>query len=170
MIGGYNTEMKTAIFSIFGSLVVIFGIAYLLQVPTRQNDIGDIRFGFIRAVEGSGPYAIAFDEARWLTGEAAENAAIASGRCSEETRSECLPNGFFILNESDNTESYAIADDAIIAMMTLNMETENVHETQVSQQQFSDLINDEAQHWHELPYQMLVKDGVVTIIEEVYIP
>ncbi|MBI5456962.1 hypothetical protein HY969_04475 [Candidatus Kaiserbacteria bacterium] len=137
--------------------------------PTVQQEL-DVRFGFIRGVQRNGGYALIFDPARWLAGKEGEDAAIAAGLCTETTRTECLPNDFFILNDATSTETLAIAAEPVIAMQTLEMEKEGIKETQISLEEFTRLIGDGSQSWTKVPYQLLVEGGQVTIIEEVYVP
>lgn len=166
--------MKTAALGI-GMLLFICGALFLFsrslsgQPPAEPQPLpGDgIRFGFIRSVSGN---TLSFDEARWLTGKEGEDAAIAAGHCTEATRTECLPNDFFIENTSTSTIPLTLADEPEIAMFTLTMEHEGVKETTISKEQLATLINDAHAHWAQLPYQMLVDQGKVTIIEEVYVP
>lgn len=157
-------------YAIGGSiLVLLLIVSYFVWgngAPQTQPQ-SQILFGFITNVEGN---TITFDEARWLTGKEGEDAAIAAGLCTEATRAECLPNDFYILNDTTTTQPLTLADDVVIAMATLNMETDGVKETQISPDDFSQLINNPTQHWSKLPYQMIVEDGKITILEEVYVP
>jgi hypothetical protein len=167
--------MKSA-FAGIALLIVIVGSLMLWSrslEPKRfepQPLPGDgIQFGFIRAVATSSGYVLQFDDARWLTGTEGENAAIAAGLCTEATRSECIPNSFFIENVSTSTIPLELGMSPLIAMFTLDMDENGVRETEVSQEEFAALINNNEQ-WSRVPFQMLVEQGKVTIIEEVYVP
>ncbi len=152
-------------------LSVLFIIRFAPEPVLTDPNAGEIHFGFVREVGNSeSGYAILFDEARWLTGKEGEDAAIAAGACTEAKRAECLPNDFFILNDATTTVPVQLDSAVVIAMATLTMEKEGVTETQITPQQFMDLINDPKLHWKSVPYQMLVVDGKVTILEEVYVP
>lgn len=155
-------------------LTVIAGVVYLVATSgmnvTGPSIDENIRFGFIRAVTTNGNYGIVFDEATWLTGEEGEAAAIEAGLCTNETRSECMPNGFIIDNPSSATQNLEFSTDVVIAMFTLNMEHEGVKENQIPKDEFARLINNSRAHWNDLPYQILVTNGLVQIVEEVYVP
>ena len=167
-----------SVFAGIGLLVVIFGALFLwnrsvvpVEAPMQQPLPGDgIKFGFVRSVATSSDYVLMFDEARWLTGPEGEQAAIIAGICSEAARAECLPNGYFIENTSTTTIPLNFSTEPIIAMFTLTMEKESVKETSISKDAYAALINDRSAHWSQLPYQMLIEQGKVTILEEVYVP
>jgi len=127
----------------------------------------EIDFGFIRALTDE---AILFDDARWLSGTAGEDAAIAAGICTEETRSECLPNDFYILDQHKATTTIPLSKDLVIYMLTWHSEEESVKRQTIRLGEFTGLINDRNQHWNQLPYNITVKDGEVIVIEEVYVP
>lgn len=154
-------------------LLVVAAVLYLTFTSPRVSGPQggeNIRFGFIKGVSTNGNYGIAFDEAEWLTGEEGENAAIAAGLCTEATRAECLPDGFIIKNDTTTTQNLEFDTGVTIAMFTLNMEEDGVRETHISKEDFEKLINNPRAHWKGLPYQVLLRNGLVTIIEEVYVP
>lgn len=112
-----------------------------------------------------------FDRATWLTGPDAEDAAIQAGFCTEETRSECLPNNFFIENVDRNVTELALSEDVTVTLMTWQMEeTGAVIDRTVPLETFQALIQDESLHWNTLPYTVTVTEGLVSRIHEVYIP
>jgi hypothetical protein len=127
-------------------------------------------FGFITSFTDNGT-ALDFDSATWLTGEAADDAAIRAGFCTEDSREECLPNGYFIENEVQETDRINVADNPEVFLMTWRMEeTGQVTQRPVPFPEFVALINDGALHWSELPYVITVSENTVTRIEEVYVP
>lgn len=128
-----------------------------------------VKFGFIRAID-LGSRTIDFDDARWLVGLEAEDAAVRAGLCSDERRDECTPNDYYILNEATTTERFLFSVDPHVAMMTLNASQEGIQETRVSLDEFARLLNDPNAVWRDLPYQILLENGEITIVEEVYIP
>lgn len=124
--------------------------------------------GFIREV---GSTSIAFDDAEWLTGTEGENAAIVAGLCSEETRNECLPNGFFIRNTSTSTQNMEYTSDVRVYLSTWHMEeTGNVEKQETTVAGLTQLINDQTTHWHNLPFTVSIVRGNILTIEEVYVP
>lgn len=128
-----------------------------------------IDFGFIRAVDIENS-TVLFDSALWLSGEAGEDAAIEAGLCTPETRQECLPNDFYIYNADTETVSIPLASNITIYMLTLDAEEQGIKRSFIRPDEFADLINDEAQHWRQLPYNVSIKNNEVIMIEEVYVP
>ena len=150
-------------------LVLFAGGAYFVVVMTRDRG-GDEAVGFIRAVTTNGNYGITFDEALFLTGTEGEDAAIAAGRCTDATRSSCLPNDFIISNESETTDQLEFATGIRITMQTLGMEQDGVQEREITKQEFERLINDPQAEWRQLPYRVTKRSGLVVAIEEIYVP
>jgi hypothetical protein len=67
-------------------------------------------FGFIRSVDtASDPVVIEFDEAEWLTGEAAQEAAQEDGAIAP---GDPVPNDYYIRNPDQSTRPYELAPDA----------------------------------------------------------
>ncbi|RJR13352.1 hypothetical protein C4585_02225 [Candidatus Parcubacteria bacterium] len=159
--------------SIFAISVVTFFVfnPYIYteeKTDTRQFD--GAHFGFVHAFTDNNT-AMDFDDAVWLTGTVAEDAAIRAGICTEETRMECLPNDFFIENSEKKSERLAIHPDVTVVMQTWNMEeTGGVRNQEISLTHFANLINDPTLHWRNLPYRITVVGDEVTRIEEVYVP
>jgi hypothetical protein len=69
-------------------------------------------FGYIRSVSAAGPATtLAFDEAEFLTGEEAQQAAEEDGVVEP---GEAVPNDYYIRNPDRATKTYPIASDAQI--------------------------------------------------------
>jgi hypothetical protein len=69
-------------------------------------------FGYIRSVSTAGPAAtLAFDEAQFLTGQAAQKAAEEDGVVAP---GETVPNDYYIRNRDQTTQTLRIANDAKI--------------------------------------------------------
>jgi len=69
-------------------------------------------FGYIRSVSTAGPAAtLAFDEAQFLTGDAAQKAAEEDGVVAH---GESVPNDYYIRNRDKTTQTLRIANDAKI--------------------------------------------------------
>ncbi len=159
-------------------LIVVVGLFYALngyiynekqgaETPALSN--GE-HLGFIHALIDNNT-AMDFDDAIWLTGTAAEDAAIAAGICTEETRNECTPNGYFIQNSTRDDARISIDPQTVVVMQTKNMEeTGGIEAKQISLTEFASLINDQNLHWNELPYTITITNNTVTRIAEVYIP
>ena len=69
-------------------------------------------FGYIRSVSTAGPAAtLAFDQAQFLTGDAAQKAAEEDGVVAP---GESVPNDYYIRNRDKTTQTLRIANDAKI--------------------------------------------------------
>ena len=69
-------------------------------------------FGYIRSVSTAGPAAtLAFDEAQFLTGDAAQKAAEEDGAVEA---GESVPNDYYVRNPDKTTRTLRIANDAKI--------------------------------------------------------
>ncbi len=150
-------------------IVLFAGGAYFWYLASTPSG-GEEKVGFIRTVSTNGNYGILFDDARWLTGTEGEDAAIAAGLCTQSTRSECLPNDFLISNERESTELLEFGTKVDITMQTLDMEENGVRDTVITKQEFERLINDSQAHWRQLPYRIMIRNGLVTEVTEIYIP
>lgn len=139
--------------------------------PFRGNwrTLFEISFGFIEGADAGGR-SIIFDDAVWLSGKPGEDAAIEAGLCTEETRTECLPNDFYIYNEEAKGVRMPLAANVAVYMVTLNAVTDGVKREYVSFETFAGLVSDSTLHWKKLPYNVSTQNGEVIMIEEVYVP
>lgn len=165
---------EIGVFSEDGNAVVKIGdvdegTAETPGVRGNFRTLFSIEFGFITAFDATAR-AISFDNALWLFGAEGENAAIAAGLCTEETRGECLPNDFYIYNEEAKSVHIPLADSVAIYMVTWNAADGGVKRQFIKIDEFAKLINDPALHWSKLPYNVTIKNGEVIMIEEVYVP
>jgi hypothetical protein len=128
-----------------------------------------IDFGFVRSLDST-KREIVFDDALWLSGETGENAAIAAGLCTEETRADCLPNDFYIYNDAEIGEVIPLASNITVYMLTWNAGEEGIKRQFIPLAEFTKLINDSTAHWNKLPYNVSIKNGEAIMIEEVYVP
>jgi hypothetical protein len=162
---------------IVGIVVVLVGGFFVLNsyiYDQKQGDAATLvdgeHTGFIRAFIDNN-VALSFDDAQWLTGKEAEDAAIEAGHCTEETRAECLPNPFFIKNASSKEERVPVDESVEVTLQTWKMEeTGQITAREVDFAEFAALINDSSLHWRSLPYRLTIANGVVTRIEEIYLP
>lgn len=159
-------------------LALVLGGASLLFVEKRTVTeepsivlFESTRLGFIRALyESDGIMVISFDDAVWLSGKEGADAAIRAGVCTEETRAECLPNDYYILNEQKSEESLVLDSKIQIVMKTWEAGEQGIMDKEISLADFSALINDQKAHWNKLPYIITTTNNGVVRIEEVYIP
>ena len=169
--------MKWALWMVAIVVVVVVSFfalkSFIYEEKPEQNPawLSDGEYlGFIHALVDNNS-AMDFDDAEWLTGVEGQNAAIAAGLCTEETRSECLPNDYFIQNTSANDARLSLASNARVFMQTKDVEeTGQVGEREIPLTEFASLINDSSAHWRTLPYIITTESGAVVRINEVYIP
>ncbi len=137
--------------------------------PVRGNfkTLFEITFGFVRSMDTTHK-TVLFDDALWLTGKSGEDAAIAKGLCTEDTRSECLPNDFYILNEKEVKQSLPLADTVAVYLLTWHAETKGIQREYIKLDDFAALLKESS--WSNRPYNVSLKDGKVIMIEEVYVP
>jgi hypothetical protein len=89
------------------------------QAPTTSTPTGTTtkarpaeRFGYIRSVSTAGPaVTLAFDEAEFLTGDAAQKAAEEDGFVKP---GESVPNDYYIRNPDKTARTLRLANDAKI--------------------------------------------------------
>lgn len=153
------------------------GAARTPSVVTMSQDaaLDGRMFGFVSSIESSGSKAyLSFDAANWLTGEAALNAAITAGVCTPERPKECLPNDYFIENNSGETAWHLIAPDVLITMETLHHDSSGSYRSGevISFSEFRQLFENPqtASLWRRLPFWITLSEGGVTRIEEQYVP
>lgn len=150
-----------------------FGFYNAAEPNSMQVSLGfrdGTYLGYIHEVDTESS-ALAFDDATMLTGTAAQDAAITAGYCTETNRSECTPNDFFIKNTEVNDEMLLLDDSVLVFMQTWKMEeVGEVAVREIALNDFARLINDQSLHWQRLPYVLIIQNGKVTQIEEVYIP
>lgn len=158
--------------------LIILGTWLLFMGFSKQNSAIDVSapfrdgkyLGYIHNVDTSG-LIILFDDAIWLTGAVAQEAAIEAGRCTAETRSECLPNDYFIKNTKIRDEIVPLDEATLLFMQTWKIEeTGEIAEREIGLTDFADLINNQSLHWQQLPYNISIQNGKINRIEEVYIP
>lgn len=142
------------------------------NTPATSVGFSDgVHLGFIHAISDVGDsMLLAFDDAVWLSRKEGEDAAIAAGLCTEETREECLPNDYYILNEKKVDEMLELNANIRIFMKTWNAGEQGIIDREINLSDFVGLINDEKAHWKSLPYNVTIARGGVARIEEVYIP
>ena len=149
------------------------GVDKLLQLLGGNTPVSyETRFGFIRGISENGNHRILFDEAEWLTGVEAENAAIAAGQCTQENRQECLPNGYYIKNTTAEQKEIVLDSRANIVMQTWKMEETGsvaARPIQVGEFIFS-VIRERSEVYTQVPYRITLANGTVVKIEEVYVP
>lgn len=171
---GARPDPESSIYQDFQLLVASFKLISDSEMADQKerNELvfEGKHFGYIASITNNGA-VLDFDGATWLTGQAGEDAAIRAGFCTEVSRVECLPNGYFIENTVSETVGLDLSSTVEVYLMTWQMErTEQVTKQPVRFSEFVTLINDKTLHWNQLPYNITVVGNEVTRIEEVYIP
>jgi hypothetical protein len=128
-------------------------------------------FGYIRSVSTAGPAAtLAFDEAQFLTGQAAQKAAEEDGVVAP---GETVPNDYYIPNRDQTTQTLRIANDAKITAKRCPL-CRHGRDGQLDsflasfmkgRQTFADPYRGK----YSL-YWLTIKDGEVAAIDEQYVP
>ena len=128
-------------------------------------------FGYIRSVSTAGPAAtLAFDEAQFLTGDAAQKAAEKDGAVAP---GETVPNDYYIRNRDQTTQTLRIANDAKITAKRCPL-CRHGRDGQLGpflasfmkgRQTFADPYRGK----YSL-YWLTIRDGEVAAIDEQYVP
>ena len=139
--------------------------------PTQTETATAEHFGYIRGVSTAGPAAtLAFDEAQFLTGDAAQKAAEEDGVVAP---GEPVPNDYYIRNPDKTTRTLRIANDAKITAKRCTL-CRNGRPGQLApflasftkgRQTYADPYRGKyALYW------LTIQDGEVTGIDEQYVP
>jgi hypothetical protein len=111
-------------------------------------------FGYIRSVKlHPDPPTIDFDDAELLTGKAALKAAAAAGALEGDGT---LPNDYYIVNEDKATVTLVVADHVKVTRVSCLTSCKESFE--------------DAYRAGQSQYTITVKDGLVTAIDEKYLP
>jgi hypothetical protein len=128
-------------------------------------------FGYIRSVSTAGPTAtLAFDEAEFLTGDAAQNAAEDDGVVRP---GEPIPNDYYVSNPDKTTRVYPIAATAAITARRCNLcrhgSSGNLEDILASFMKTGQTYAD-PYRGRESQYWLTIEDGTVVAIDEQYVP
>lgn len=137
------------------------------KAPTTPAGVTGKRFGYIKKFETkSGKVYVTMDQAEFLTGRAAAAAAAAHGDESPP------PNDYYIVNDNPLLRTYPVASSAKV---TLTTEPDNVNpdgypSTLAKLKGVFDGSQPGLRNAKSSPYWFTLKNGVVTAIEEQYLP
>jgi hypothetical protein len=131
----------------------------------------DEHFGYIRSVSDAGPAAtLAFDEANFLTGKEAQQAAEKDGAIEP---GEAAPNDYYIRNPDKATKTYPIANDARITAkrcsLCRNGKPGELEPFLAAFMERGQTYNDPYRGKDSL-YWLTIEDGRVVAIDEQYVP
>lgn len=125
------------------------------------------RFGYITMIEQVGAdMRITVDTAEWFEGDAAKAAAKEDRVCVIDAT--CAPNGFYIRNHSTEPEMFTVNNQTAI---TLLKDIDDRESRSVSSSQFMTEVNAWSEAQKKLtPFQISVNGGVVTRIDQQFLP
>jgi hypothetical protein len=128
-------------------------------------------FGYIRSVSTAGPSAtLAFDEAQFLTGDAAQKAAEEDGVAAP---GEPVPNDYYIRNPAKTTRTLRIANDAQITAKRCppcrNGQPGDLAPFLAAFMEGRQTFADPYRGKYSL-YWLTIRDGEVATIDEQYVP
>ncbi len=128
-------------------------------------------FGYIRSVSTAGPAAtLAFDEAEFLTGKAAQKAAEEDGAVEP---GEPVPNDYYVRNSDKTTQTLRLANDAKITAKRCKLCRHGrpgelgpfLASFMQGRQTYADPYRGKySQYW------LTIRDGEVVAIDEQYVP
>ena len=139
--------------------------------PVTTGGSSNEQFGYIRSVSTAGPAAtLAFDEAEFLTGDEAQNAAEDDGVVEP---GEPVPNDYYISNPDKTTRTLPIATDAKITArrcsLCRNGRPGNLDDFLASFMKTGQTYADPYRGAESL-YWLTIEDGTVVAIDEQYVP
>ena len=125
-------------------------------------------FGYLVAVGGSqAPPRVVFDLAQWFTDAEADAAAIADGAMPPGKAH--IENGFYIRNESPRWRNVEVDPSASIALVTYPY-GDIEHPREISLERFAEITDDDPTLVRWSPFWLDVRDGIVTGLDQQYIP
>jgi hypothetical protein len=143
---------------------------------TTSAPSSEALFGWVRSFEDiGGAVIVGVDRAEMLTGAEALAAARQDGFIGAD---EDLPNDFYIRNPDDATVDLDVSADVVVTLQACYQGGECVTTEEVDLATWSVLFGAEEDpglewDWYgagALPYQMTLVGGLVTEIQEVYLP
>ena len=118
----------------------------------------------------AGDRTIVVDEARWLSGAAADEAWAAE----HPGETGGAPNGYFILDENDRTTELDIARDVEVSIVGLSRDSDadlDPSSLAALPDYLAEAPDPDGRWLSLLPYWIVVRDdGEVALIEEQYVP
>ena len=141
------------------------------QATTTTKSTPDEHFGYIRSVSTAGPTAtLAFDDAQFLTGKEAQQAAEEDGAVEP---GESVPNDYYIRNPDKSTRTLRIANQATVISVRCSPCREGVH-GELGPFLASFMA---PRQGYGAPYRgkyglywLTIEDGAVVAIREQYVP
>lgn len=156
----------------------------ILEKSPDENHL----FGFIQsATTMNGDRSITFDLAEFISNDstsedgprAADLAAVQDGKCEvgEDVKvGECAPNGFYIRNNDPSQQDLFVSATATFVIMNSSAtsvfyDSNGLQKpTSVSWSAFVKAVGELYKSERTVPYRLILENGNVVRIEEVYIP
>ena len=169
-----EAEMATTMEELGPVQIPCHEIAFKLPGAQAAAPTKTARIGYIRGLwEQDGQRAMAFDQIEWLTGEDAAKAMREDGLCDNGDPNCQPPNAFYIRDLEDKLVAYSLSDMVSITMQTLSHKPDGSFkgDEPIDLERFRQLsCQDATAHLHSVPYRITLRGGVVTSIEEQYVP
>ncbi|RXZ84329.1 hypothetical protein EBB07_03255 [Paenibacillaceae bacterium] len=125
-------------------------------------------------INNEGKLELTADHIEWYEGEEANEVFREREQDSEMTEA---PSGYYIVNDSDDLQTYEVADDAVVLMQIWNRtgnmdEADTVWNEEISLEKFIELVNSDEDEGFikDFPYHISIKDGKITKIVQQFIP
>jgi hypothetical protein len=125
-------------------------------------------FGFVRSVDAEAGTFV-YDLAEFLTGEEANQAAVEDGAIEE---GDSVPNDYYIRNQNPRLRTLTLAEDARIQILDWAHCCDEFLDAELESfaQGFEEDDPTGTYRGETSPYWVTVEDGVVTQIQEQYLP
>lgn len=174
-----NSDKRLILISVF-SVIFAIGVAFFVlyspkekakEVIIPQDNASHEEKDMSGRLKGISKDEVMIDETEFLVGEEARRMIVADyPECVPEKAADCVPsfnNDFYIRNLEEKTVSFKMADNVkIIAFINPGSpETE-----EISLDELMARFEDEKSFMKSYPFLFHFKDGLVTVIEERYVP
>jgi hypothetical protein len=107
-----------------------------------------------------------FDYIQWYTGKAANREFLKDCKCLNVM--DAAPDGYWIRNVNPKIRTFKISNNAQFVLQTRNKYEIKWNE-KVTRKQFITFLKQRNKD-HQTPFQLVIKNGVITKITEQYIP
>jgi hypothetical protein len=97
------------------------------------------QYGHIASLlQAGGRYELRFDPAQWLTGAAAERAAVAAKAIEP---GQPVPNDYFIVDDAHSVDSYAVPATAHVTVLTRDGDPQKLGATPISVSELAQILS-----------------------------
>lgn len=175
---GYNHGWEHALQKQQESWYVTSQYPDLTELQSESGEEDGVSLAFIKRFSRDNDLPAAeVDFVQWFDGGEAIEAAMEETGCPREeiTYGPCAPslnNGFYIRNRNTTTQALPIMENLPVYLLTHN-EQGTFQLTESSLQELTNAFapgGDDPLSYRPAPYRLLVQQGVVTTIEQVYVP